>query len=156
MAKGKYQAKRRKRRLNPVFFVFLLIILLLVGGAAFLIRQGIAPNAPAQTGPSAYETAGQPFTDTGAPTPPPTTQPQATEPFITATASIGVTGDIMGHMPVINAGKTATGYDYAEVYQYIKPYYERYDVMIANLEVNLGGPEAGRCGHGSHRQQPQL
>ncbi len=143
MAKGKYQAKRRKRRQNPESFIILLIILLMVAGCVYVLTQFSANHTPAQTEPSAQSTAGSLNTETATPTPPPSTQPLPTEPHITATASIGVTGDIMGHLPVINAGKTADGYDYAEVYQYIKPYYESYDVMIANLEVNLGGPEAG-------------
>ena len=144
MAKGKYQARNRKRRLNPGFFVFILLILLIVGGAAYAISQMLSSVAPEKTDPIWEKIPNSFFGDTKETTTPPTTaEPQPTEPFITATASVGVTGDIMGHMPVINAGKTADGYDYAEVFQYIKPYYESYDVMVANLEVNLGGPEAG-------------
>ena len=149
MARGKYQAKRSKRRLNPGFFILIAVMLLLVGIVAFILSGGIAKLVDKFT-PSSNEdnpffsiTIPQIFQPIVPEATTETTVPATTQPYISATASIGVTGDIMGHMPVINAGKTANGYDYAEVYQYIKPYYERYDVMVANLEVNLGGPEAG-------------
>ena len=144
MARGKYQAHRRKRRLNPGFIVCILLLLLIALGAAFLILEGCdgheAPSTAATEKDPYIPTFFQPPTHD---TTPPTTEAGPTEPFVTATASIGVTGDIMGHMPVINAGKTSTGYDFSSIYTYIKPYYESYDLMIANLEVNLGGPEAG-------------
>lgn len=71
-----------------------------------------------------------------------TTQP--TEPYVTATASIGVTGDILMHTPVLKAAKTSDGeYDFNDNYTYIREYFERYDLMIANLEITMGGTSAG-------------
>lgn len=143
MGRGKYEAPRRRRRLNPGFIVILLIALCLIATAALLLLQSCDVFGKGNT-PSISHTGstGQANTPTGT-TAPPTTAPPPTEPFVESTASIGVTGDIMGHMPVINAGKTASGYDFSEIYTYIKPYYESYDYMVANLEVNLGGTKAG-------------
>lgn len=139
MAKGKYESKRRKRRLNPGFIIFLLIIITLVCAVAFLLLRGCDSNTPKETeGTSSTGSTHQ--SETTVPT---TTAPVPTEPYISTTASVGVTGDIMGHLPVINSGKTASGYDFSSIYTYIKPYYESFDFMVANLEVNLGGPEAG-------------
>lgn len=69
---------------------------------------------------------------------------EATEPYVMSTASVGVTGDILVHTPVINAAKNSDGiYDFHESYEFITDYYSAYDLMIANLEVTLGGTEAG-------------
>ena len=141
LAKGKYEAKRRKRKLNPGFFVSILIIVLIICAGAFIILRscGYYPaeeeTEPPKTKPVVHTQDTTPTTVV--------TEPAPTEPYISTTASIGVTGDIMGHLPVINAGKTANGYDFSGIYTHIKSYYESVDFMVANLEVNLGGTEAG-------------
>ena len=50
-------------------------------------------------------------------------------------------GDVMGHMPQINAAyvDSVKGYDYKSVFEYIAPILKRYDAAIANLEVPLAG-----------------
>lgn len=75
-------------------------------------------------------------------------EPEGTRPpesDILATASIGVTGDILPHGPVIKAADpSGTGnYDFSSMFRYIKPYFQDHDYMVANLETTLGGPEAG-------------
>jgi len=141
VARGKYEAKRRRRRLNPGFIVFLLLIVVAVCGAVLILLRGCDSHTPHETESTSTAGTKQHFEFPNATTT--TTVPISTEPYIAATASIGVTGDIMGHLPVINSCKTADGYDFTSIYTYIKPYYESYDFMVANLEVNLGGPEAG-------------
>ncbi len=65
---------------------------------------------------------------------------QPITPYVVSTASIGVTGDILIHEPIYNAARGADGnYDFTENYQYITPYFQKYDCMVANLEVTLGG-----------------
>lgn len=51
-------------------------------------------------------------------------------------------GDIMGHSPQFKAAFNAkTGkYNYDECFHYVKPYIEKADFAIANLEVPLAGP----------------
>ena len=141
MSRGKYESRRPRRRFNYGFFITVVVALALVLGVALLLLKACSTDpgnsAATTTTPGATQSSS---TQT---TPPPTTEPEPTEPYVTSTASIGVTGDIMGHMPVINAGKTSNGYDFDPIYSYIKPYYERYDFMVANLEVNLGGEKAG-------------
>lgn len=81
-------------------------------------------------------------TATGSSVPSETTAP--TEPYVTATASVGVTGDILMHTPVLNAAKTSDGeYDFNDNYTYVKEYFSGFDLMIANLEITLGGTDAG-------------
>lgn len=65
-------------------------------------------------------------------------------PQITATASIGITGDVLAHGPVIQSCKTDDGgYDFSDCFTHISNSYNAYDFMIANLEVTLGGTAAG-------------
>lgn len=73
------------------------------------------------------------------------TQPyQSTEPYVTASASIGITGDVLAHGPVIQSALTESeGYDFSESFAYVSNSYDAYDFMIANLEVTLGGTAAG-------------
>lgn len=73
-------------------------------------------------------------------------EPLPTEPeppYVESTASLGITGDILVHTPVINAAKINGEYDFNDNYTYIKDYFSSYDLMIANLEVTLGGKEGG-------------
>lgn len=69
------------------------------------------------------------------------------EPHIVSTASVGVSGDILIHGPLItaagNLSETAGEYDFSSMLADIAPYYARYDFMVANLEVTLGGTAAG-------------
>ncbi len=130
---------------------FLRIWALLI--AASLCFTGCMVAAPAQTQPSATTS------ETLPPEPVPTTVPQTepvtvpTEPmeetiaptaaYVESTASVGVTGDMLLHKPLINSAATADGYDFSEMFSYVREYYQSYDCMIANLETTLGGREAG-------------
>ena len=49
-------------------------------------------------------------------------------------------GDLMSHMPQVNAAKQADGsYDYSPCFRYIKDYVQSADLAILNLEVPLAG-----------------
>ncbi len=70
----------------------------------------------------------------------------AVKDSIITTATIGVTGDVIPHVPMLNAAKAAGSkgeYDFSQMLQYVAPYYQKYDFMVANLETSLGGEEAG-------------
>jgi len=51
-------------------------------------------------------------------------------------------GDMMGHMPVVNAAyiDSLKTYDYSQFLEYVKPYTTSADLGIVNLEVPLAGP----------------
>ena len=93
------------------------------------------------------ETTTVPTVTTTAPTTAPTTQPttaptETTEPipYIVSSATVGVTGDILVHPGVYNSCLQEDGtYDFNEIYEYVAPYYQQYDYMVANLEVTFGG-----------------
>jgi len=46
-------------------------------------------------------------------------------------------GDIMLHMPQINSAKVSFGYDFTPPFQYVKPYVEKADFAIANIETSF-------------------
>ena len=49
-------------------------------------------------------------------------------------------GDLMSHMPQVNAAKQADGsYDYSPCFRYVKDYLQSADLAIVNLEVPLAG-----------------
>lgn len=89
------------------------------------------PSTTVETEPTTVPT--EPVIETTAPT----------EPYVEYTASVGVTGDMLIHKPLINSASTASGYDFRDMFTYISEYYQSYDYMIANLETTLGGTEAG-------------
>ena len=61
------------------------------------------------------------------------------------TATIRIVGDVMQHMPQIDAARTATGYDYAPCFEGVKEWLSAADLTIANLETTLRteGPYSG-------------
>lgn len=72
----------------------------------------------------------------------------STEPYVVSTASIGMTGDILMHTPILASARTSDGeYDFNDNYTYIRDYFSSYDLMIANLEVTLRGPEVEYVGY---------
>lgn len=73
-----------------------------------------------------------------------TTTENPTEPFIQATASVGVTGDILIHKPILENAKLSDGsYNFDNIFTKVNPYFSSYDLMIANLEITLGGKDRG-------------
>ena len=142
MSRGKYQ-KKRKPSFLPIFF-FLIILAL----AVYFIVSALSgsPGKPTEPPESTPPVTTQKPTET---TQPPTTEPTAepttvpTEPYVVSTASVGVSGDVLIHSPVYNAAYRNGVYDFNSMFSYIGQYYERYDFMIANLEVTLAGESRG-------------
>ena len=63
---------------------------------------------------------------------------------VIATASLSSVGDLLIHAPVFNSvWKQDGSYDFNPIFQYVKPYLEKADFCVANLEVSLGGTENG-------------
>ncbi|MBQ9031036.1 MAG: CapA family protein [Parasporobacterium sp.] len=65
------------------------------------------------------------------------------QPKVISSATIGSTGDILIHIPVLDAFRTEYGYDFTDAFTYIAPYYQDADLMVANLEVPLVDPADG-------------
>jgi len=72
----------------------------------------------------------------------PTTEAPTTEPpppHITSTATIRSAGDVLIHVPIYNAAKTAEGYNFDNVFTYTESLIEDCDYFVANLETTLAG-----------------
>jgi len=61
----------------------------------------------------------------------------------TETITVGAIGDILIHDWVYNDAKTKTGYDFTPMFQDVKPLLQAPDLLLANQETILGGPEIG-------------
>lgn len=143
MARGKYQ---RKPKFGAAWLVILLLILIAGLLAAIYVEQngglfGLGGDSTTPT--TTIETTTEATTEE----PTTVTTTVVTEPYITSTASIGVSGDILLHGPVYNSAKSGSNYDFSDMLKFISEYYNRYDFMVANLEVPLAGAERGYSGY---------
>lgn len=133
------EQQRRKQPNNSAQVMYFILICLFLFITVSLIIKGCDRSNNDTAGNSAPLAPTDPIVITDP------THPDGTgEPYIVEKASIGVTGDIMGHGPVLKSVLTDSGeYDFTKSFRYIAPYFSSYDFMVANLEVTLGGPEAG-------------
>ncbi len=58
-------------------------------------------------------------------------------------AVIGVAGDIIPHVSLLNRHRDGDSFDFSYVFSSISEYYKQADLMFVNLEFALGGPESG-------------
>ena len=66
----------------------------------------------------------------------------------TLTATIGVQGDILMHMPVVETAViTGDNYDFSSIFRYISDYVQSYDYAVANLETTLAGSSRPYSGY---------
>ncbi|HEY8449227.1 MAG TPA: CapA family protein [Bacillota bacterium] len=75
------------------------------------------------------------------------TQPQRPAPPPARTVTITVVGDLLMHLPIVEAARTATGYDFRPVFAAVGDELAKGDLTLANLETTLGGPERGYRGY---------
>ena len=160
------KAREKKQQRNKLLLVVLAVVLtfvVLISGIAIHNRNQKLPvdgsNVIAQTSSTTETSTTETTTETTteSTTIKPTENNSATPPKYevvkkepapgshkVATASIGVTGDILIHNDVLKAALTSDGaYDFNPMFSKVSPYYKKYNKMIANLEVTLGGAEKG-------------
>lgn len=74
----------------------------------------------------------------------PQVEPVVEDTLVTHKISLLFVGDLMQHLPQINAVKTENGYDYSGCFQHVKQEISAADIAIGNFETTLGGkPYAG-------------
>lgn len=118
-----YTRKKKKRKGPVVLTVILLFVL--VGAVVFVLASGVLKKPE----PEVVQED---------------TRPLPAAPKVVSKATIGSTGDIILHVPILDAHATGDGeYDFSYVFSNVAPVYEQPDLMFANLEVTLGGPESG-------------
>ena len=117
------KSRRRKKKGHGGIIAAVIILLIVAAAVVLVFVSGILNKTPEQ------------ILDT---------RPVPSGPKVIETASIGVTGDILLHMPILNMYGDGNGnFDFSYIFQKVAPVYEQTDLMIANLEVTLGGPEYG-------------
>ncbi len=133
-------AKRRKRRtLNYRGIGLLFLFVLMLGLIAFAAFGG-REESPVTSGIDNTDTKEETVTSVPVSS---SSVPAVTQKKVVATASLGVTGDVLIHEKVYLAAKAAGNgeYDFTENYEYVKKYFSKYDYTVANLEVTLGGED---------------
>ena len=143
MARGKYQ---RKSKFTAGWIAVIVFLLALIAGLLFAIYMVTRTPANPSRDPSGTTVAPTTTVETTQETTVETTT-VPTEPYITSTASIGVSGDFLLHSPVFNSAKNGKEYDFSDMLKFISEYYESFDFMIANLEVPLAGADRGYSGY---------
>ena len=131
-------------RKHTGLFIFLFILIaLFIAGSALMIKLCLdlttsEPQASERPGIStSIELPTLAATE-------PTTEPTEPDPVpesVVATATIGATGDLLMHEPVITSGRQSDGtYNFGSIFQYLKEYASAVDFATANLETTLFGP----------------
>lgn len=110
----------------PVIILFAIT----VGCADFGQRETAGAGYAAQTASSAATGGSK-------------TAPAVPEPVsaVVSTATLAATGDLLMHDPILtnNYDEQTGSYDFSGIFTYIKPYVQKYDFAVANLEVTLAG-----------------
>ena len=115
--------KRRRKKRHGGRIVVLLIIVLLIAGGMIAWKMGL------------FQKAEEIVADV---------RPLPAAPAVSTTAMLGATGDILLHRPVNEAHAAWDGgYDFSYCFDNVAAVYQQADLMFANLEVTLGGPESG-------------
>ena len=118
--------KRKEKKKGIGGLIALLVILLVLAGAViFVLMSGILKKPEAEVVEA-------------------DTRPLPAAPAVVSNATVGSTGDIILHVPILDAHAVGDGeYDFSYVFSNVAPIYQQPDLMFANLEVTLGGPESG-------------
>ncbi len=58
-----------------------------------------------------------------------------------ARADFTVAGDVMLHMPIVRTNQTSDGYNFEDIFAYVRPYLAAADFTVANLETTLSGTD---------------
>ncbi len=156
--------RRRRRSYNPtaclavvlaaVLAVLIIVAVTLTGG------QGPAVSTDPSTDPST-STSSTPHSSTqstGTVTPSSSSTAKPTDPPVVKESSftLSATGDLLMHMPVVDACTSGGNYNFESVFRYISSYIQASDYATANLETNLAGPDylhdSGKVGYSGYPQ----
>jgi len=133
MDKKRTKRQQAIRRRNTFLAVCSIVIVAVLAIVAFTISAILKPIMDGKDKPSA---GGK---DTSS-------QSQATkEPYIVGSATVVNTGDILVHSTVLDGAKTSGGeYDFNSFFTDVSDHFKKADLAVINLEVTLGGTEAGK------------
>ena len=131
------RARRRKKQLVKALIALnLALIIAIVAVGATLVIKLLGGNK-ITVGPSDGDKSPTGGTTTT------TTVADPLEPKVIATATVGNSGDILIHSPVLNAAKVSSGvYDFDPMFQYLTPYVSKLDYAAINMEFGFGRGES--------------
>ena len=121
-------AKTKRRRLKPEFKLFCAVLAVLIVGL------------------SIYAINSKPGKDKGNNSSQSSQAQVSSEEKEPITVTLGCTGDILIHNPILKA-YSPSGYDFNDMFKYVNSYFSKYDYMVANLEVTLGGENRAYSGY---------
>lgn len=129
--------------------IFLILLMLVfIAGSGYMVKlcidlAGQAPTYVTEPGNPEIELPTQPTTEE---TEPPTTVP--VPEHVVSTATVASTGDLLMHKPVMDSAYSKDeGYNFDEIFQYVKEYVSEADYAMANLETTLYGPGRDYAGY---------
>jgi len=124
--------KRKQNNLLVMALILLAVLAVLLAVAFFM---GRTPDPNVSTDPTTEATI--PSSEaTQPPTQPPTEPPVVKE----STATISATGDMLMHLPIINTCAQADGsYNFDKLFPALRPYVQKADLAVANLETTFCG-----------------
>ena len=133
------------RRHTGLIIFLVLLMLLFIAGSALMIKLCLdlihSESTPSDRPGTSVQIDIQPTEEEETEPPTETTVPDPVPESVIATATIGATGDLLMHEPVISAGREDDGtYDFSPIFQYLKEYSSAVDFAAANLETTLFGP----------------
>lgn len=130
--------RRKSPNYTPLILVLSAVLLVLGLFALGIYFRDTDPELkfPIETTTEPTTTEESPTTQTTEPTTEPTVPPVT----LVSTAKISAMGDMLMHLPCIEAGKTSSGYDFTPFFRYLQDYIQQADYAVANLETTLAGP----------------
>ncbi len=134
------------KRSSLILTIFVLVAIL-AGLLIFAVPGEPVPSDPTLQTPPTTAAPTDPSTapPTTTPTAPPTTAPTEPPVIKETTATLGATGDILMHVPVIDTGRNPSSgdYDFSSIFTYFSDYISGLDYAAANLETTLCGLDYG-------------
>ena len=132
------------RRNTGCLVVCILLMLLFIAGSALMVKLCLdlihSDSSVTIDRPNTNISLEMPTEEETEP-PTETTVPDPVPESVIATATIGATGDLLMHEPVIASGRQSDGsYNFDSIFQYLKEYSSAVDFATANLETTLFGP----------------
>ena len=150
--------KAHLHRLACVFFIITLLLTSCVTDLIFRQEKAEETHKPIQT--EATDISQRPQTDVPADSPAAVHTPSP-DPVPASRGStrinIRAVGDILMHMPLVEAAQQADGsYDFTHMFEDIRPYLKGADIAAANLETTISNKEKGYGGYPMFRTPEEL